>query len=429
MSAATTAPTGTERSLSGGALVRLVAVCGLAITFDGYDLVVYGTTIPALMDEWDIGPAEAGTIGSYALMGMLVGALLVGSIADQIGRRRALIGSVVLFSACMVVCGLAPNPTVFGAARFIGGLGLGGCMPTAAAVIVEYAPKDKRSLTYVISQSGFAVGGILAAGLAIPVLPQMGWRTMYFIGAAPLVIVVLPALKYLPESLEYLVAKGKHTTAAALADRLGVALPPEPTSEVERQSGPQRLFTPGFRLATILFWTATFCALLLVYGLNTWLPQLMREAGYPLGSALSFLLVFNLGSIIGSLIAGPIADRIGSKPVIAVSFGLAAVCAVWLSFSPSVIPLYILLAVGGHGAIGTQNLINPFVTGYYPAAVRSTGIGWSLGIGRLGAILGPLVGGWILASSLGLEWNFYFFGVVALVGALLVSLVPRRPLT
>ncbi|MGO1165079.1 MAG: MFS transporter [Janibacter sp.] len=423
----TTVPTTAEHSLSGAALVRLVAVCGLAITFDGYDLVVYGTTIPALMDEWGLSPAEAGTIASYALMGMLVGALLVGSIADQVGRRKALIGSVVLFSLCMIVCAIAPNPAVFGLARFVGGLGLGGCMPTAAAVIVEYAPKEKRSLTYVISQSGFAVGGILAAGLAIPLLPALGWRAMYLIGAAPLVIVVLPALKYLPESLEYLVAKGRTAAAASLAGRLGVAVPPSPATGTDRRTGPQRLFQTGYQLPTLLFWAATFCALLLVYGLNTWLPQLMREAGYPLGSALSFLLVFNLGSIIGSLIAGPIADRIGSKPVIAVSFGLAAVCAVWLSFSPSVIPLYILLAIGGHGAIGTQNLINPFVTGYYPAAVRSTGIGWSLGIGRFGAILGPLVGGWILSSSLGLDWNFYFFGLIALIGALLVSLVPQRP--
>ncbi len=177
----------------------------------------------------------------------------------------------------------------------------------------------------------------------------------------------------------------------------------------------------------MLFWVSTFCALLLVYGLNTWLPEIMRKQGYPLGSALSFLLVFNLGSILGLVVGATIADRIGSKPVIAVSFALAAISAVILSFNPNVIVLYLLVAIGGYGAIGTQTLINPFVTRYYPAALRTTGISWSLGIGRLGAICGPLLGGLVLASSLGAGWNFYLFAVVAVLGAIAAALVPKSP--
>ena len=153
----------------------------------------------------------------------------------------------------------------------------------------------------------------------------------------------------------------------------------------------------------------------------------MREAGYPLGSALSFLLVFNLGSIVGSLIGGRIADRVGAKPVIIVAFALAAVSVAALAFRPSMALIYVLLALGGYGTIGTQNLINSYVTSYYPGAVRATGIGWTLGVGRLGGVLGPFVGGLVLASSLGLNWNFYLFGAIALVGALIVTFVPRSP--
>ncbi|TDO92858.1 MFS transporter [Enemella evansiae] len=423
----TQAATGTRtEGLTGNRLIGLVLICGLSITFDGYDLVVYGTTIPKLMAEWGIGPAQAGAIGSYSLIGMMIGALVIGSLADRVGRRKVLIASVAWFSLWMIVCAIAPSVTLFAVARFLCGLGLGACMPTAAAVVVEYAPRERSNFIYGMMQPGFAVGGILAALLGILVMPAFGWRAMYWIGALPLLIVCLPALKWLPESIEFLMAKGRRDQAYRLADRLGLV---EPTTHDE---GPgkvrlSRLFSGGLALPTVLFWVSTFCALLLVYGLNTWLPEIMRKQGYPLGSALSFLLVFNLGSILGLVVGATIADRIGSKPVIAVSFALAAISAVILSFNPNVIVLYLLVAIGGYGAIGTQTLINPFVTRYYPAALRTTGISWSLGTGRLGAICGPLLGGLVLASSLGAGWNFYLFAVVAVLGAIAAALVPKSP--
>jgi AAHS family benzoate transporter-like MFS transporter len=415
--------------LRGRTLGIVIAICSLSITFDGYDLVVYGTTIPSLLKHWGISPAEAGAIGSYALIGMLIGALLIGTVADYIGRRRALIGCLVWFSVFMAVAAAAPSPGVFGLVRFLCGIGLGGLMPTVAALVIEYAPKGRGTFTYVLMQSGYALGGILAASLGIALIPAVGWQVMYLIGAAPLVLVVPLAWKFVPESLEYLVSRGRHDEARALAAKLD--LPPTAfgaAPAADRSRGPQKLFVGGYSLGTILFWMATFCALLLVYGLNTWLPQIMRQAGYPLGSALSFLLVFNLGSIVGSLIGGRVADRTGTKPVIVVSFALAALGVAALSAEPATVLIYVLLALGGYGTIGTQNLLNSYVTSYYPGTVRATGIGWSLGVGRLGGILGPSIGGLILGSSLGLDWNFYFFGAIAVVGALVVAFVPRSPL-
>lgn len=416
---------------SRASLRLIVAICGLSIAFDGYDLTVYGTTVPSLLKEWDIGAAQAGTIGSYALVGMLIGALVVGTVTDVFGRRRVLLGCITWFSVLMALCALAPSPEVFGGLRFLAGLGLGGVMPTASALVIEYAPQGKRNFTYVFMQSGYAVGGIVAAALAIPLIPAVGWQVMYLIGAAPLVLVLPLAVKYLPESLEYLVVQGRHTDARALADRLGVAMPqpaaPAPARPRSRKSSLSALFARGYAVPTILFWLATFCALLLVYGLNTWLPQLMRESGYALGSALSFLLVFNLGSIVGSLIGGRAADRFGSKPVIFVAFILAAVSVAALSGKHPMIVLYILFAVGGYGTIGTQNLINAFVTGYYPLGARATGIGWSLGVGRLGALLGPLVGGLLISSGLGLDRSFFVFASVAVIGALIIAGVRRSP--
>lgn len=407
----------------------IVALCGLAITFDGYDLVVFGTTVPSLLHEWRISPAEAGSLASLALVGMLIGALLVGTLTDILGRRKMLLLSVVWFSVFMVLCAMAPSPGWFGAFRLLGGVGLGGLMPTAAALVIEYAPPARRNLTYALMQSGYAVGGILTAAVAIAVIPDAGWRVMYLIGAAPLLLVVPLAYRWLPESLEYLVLRGRRDEALALADRLGVPLPEAREDEGRRHwySGVQELVTRGHRAGTLLLWVACFSALLTVYGLNTWLPQIMKAAQFPLGSALMFLLVFNLGSIIGSVIGGRLADRVGSKPVVVASFLLGAVSILLLATRPSTWAMYVLLAVAGHGTIGTQNLINVYVTRYYPAHARSTGIGWALGIGRLGAIVGPSIGGLIIDSGAAWQWNFYLFAGVAVIGVFAAGFVPLSP--
>jgi AAHS family benzoate transporter-like MFS transporter len=410
--------------LNRGALWSVVALCAFAVTFDGYDLVVYGTTVPSLLAGWHIGPAQAGTIGSYALIGMLVGALLVGTVTDLIGRRRILVLCMVWFSIGTALCALAPNPEVFGLLRFVAGIGLGGLMPTAAALVVEYAPAGKHNLTYAMTQSGYAVGGILASALAIPVIPALGWQVMYLIGAAP-VLAVPFALRWLPESLEYLVLRGRIEEAAALALRLGVEVPVISVPEKRNWlTSLRELAAPGYRMGTVLLWLASFSSLLMVYGMNTWLPQIMRQADFPLGSALSFLLVFNLGSIIGSAIGGRAADLLGSKPVVAVSFLLAVLSIALLATRPSTVAIYILSGVAGYGTIGTTNLLNVFVTRYYPPTSRAVGIGWSLGVGRLGAILGPVLGGLVLASGASYVWNFYLFAAVAVIGLVATGLVP-----
>ncbi|MEU0648364.1 MFS transporter [Streptomyces umbrinus] len=407
----------------------IVALCGLSVTFDGYDLVVFGTTVPSLMEEWQLSPAEVGTLASLALVGMLIGALLVGTLTDILGRRKMLLLCVTWFSVSMVLCAVAPSPELFGLFRLLGGLGLGGLMPTAAALVIEYAPPARRNVTYGVMQSGYALGGILAAALAIPVLPAAGWRVMYLIGATPLFLVVPLTYRLLPESLEYLVLRGRRAEALALADRLGVPLPEPQGASGKRKwySGVRELVTEGHRVGTALLWVTCFCALLTVYGLSTWLPQIMRQAQFPLGSALTFLLVFNLGSIIGSVVGGRIADRVGSKPVVAASFMLGAVSILLLATRPSTWAIYLLLAVAGHGTIGTQNLINAYVTRYYPSSARSTGIGWALGIGRFGAILGPTIGGLIIDSGAAWQWNFYMFAGVAVIGLFAAGLVPLSP--
>ncbi|TCP43861.1 AAHS family benzoate transporter-like MFS transporter [Tamaricihabitans halophyticus] len=408
----------------------VVALCSAAIIVDGYDLIVYGTVVPTLVDgsaEWTLSTAEAGRIGAYALIGMLIGAIGIGTITDLVGRRRIMIGCVAWFSAAMALAALAPNPELFGVARFIAGLGLGGVVPTAIALTMEYAHPRHRSMTNAVMFCGYSIGGICVSLVATVVIPNFGWRAMFWIGAVVGGLLLPLCIRLLPESANYLLAKGDRAKANQLAERYNLTLEEPRTGDSTRLSGLaglRALFSTRLLRGTLLFWFGTGFGLLLVYGLNTWLAQIMIEAGYGLGSALAFVLVLNLGTIIGTPALGALADRIGSKPVTTGMFLTAAGCIFLLSIELPTAVQYLLVGIAGACTIGTTILVNAYTGNYYSAEMRATGLGWALGIGRLGAILGPLYGSFILSSGWGLEANFYAFAVPAVLGALCMLGIP-----
>lgn len=410
-----------------------VALCCTTIIVDGYDLIVYGTVVPTLVSgeaEWTLSAAEAGRIGSYALMGMLLGALVIGTVTDVVGRRRIMLACIAWFSAAMLFAALAPTPELFGLARFIAGIGLGGVVPTAIALTIEYAHPRHRSTTNAVMFCGYSVGGIAAALTAIWLIPDLGWRAMMALGAV-LGFALLPlAWRLLPESASYLLSRGRVEEARALAAGYDLLLErPEETGsdgKVGALQGLRNLFASRYLVGTVLFWVGTGMGLLLVYGLNTWLAQIMTTAGYELGSALAFLLVLNLGAIVGTPLLGVVADRVGSKQTTTGMFLVAALCIFMLSYDLPSAMLFVLVAIAGACTIGTTILVNAYTATYYPAHMRATGLGWALGIGRVGAIVGPIYGAFILESGWGLDANFYAFAVPAVVGALAMVLVPQR---
>ena len=410
----------------------VVALCCATIIVDGYDLIVYGTVVPTLVSgeaEWTLTAAEAGRIGAYALMGMLLGALVIGTVTDVVGRRRIMLACIGWFSAAMLLAAAAPTPELFGLARFVAGIGLGGVVPTAIALTIEYAHPRHRSTTNAIMFCGYSIGGITAALTAIWVIPDLGWRAMMVIGAV-LGFALLPlAWRMLPESASYLLSRGRTEEAHRLAQRFDLVLEAPAESDVAAKPGAlqglRNLFASRYVVGTVLFWLGTGMGLLLVYGLNTWLAQIMRTAGYELGSALAFLLVLNLGAIIGTPLLGMVADRLGSKRTTSSMFLVAAVCIYLLSYELPTAMLYLLVAVAGACTIGTTILVNAYTATFYPAHMRATGLGWALGIGRVGAIVGPIYGAFILESGWGLDANFYAFAIPALVGAAAMLLVPQ----
>lgn len=404
--------------------------CSLIIIFDGYDLVIYGVVLPVLMKEWGLTPIEAGALGSYALFGMMFGALIFGPMSDRYGRKRVIAACVVLFSLFTFLNGFARDVTEFAVCRFLAGLGIGGVMPNVVALMTEYSPKKLRTTLVAIMFSGYSVGGMLSAGLGMYLIPAFGWPSVFFVAGIPLLL--LPAILYLlPESIGFLLHAKRDREAGVLLGRLDPAFVPQSADRYDFPTGNTgqasltALFSNGRAVSTLMFWLAFFMCLLMVYALASWLPKLMTQAGYGLGSSLSFLLVLNLGAILGAVGGGLVADRLHLKTVLVVFFTLAAASISLLGYKSPTPVLYILVAIAGATTIGSQILLYAYAAQFYPMAIRSTGIGWASGVGRSGAILGPIVGGTLLAMAMPLHFNFMFFAIPGAIAAFAVSLVAR----
>jgi AAHS family benzoate transporter-like MFS transporter len=425
----------TSRNPSAGATgARWVAwLCWAAVALEGFDLVVLGTVTPTLLDyePWGLTPGEVGVISSWGLVGVMIGALCIGTVTDLVGRRRTMLLSVVWFSVFTALLAAAPAPWAFGTLRFLAGLGRGGVLPTALALVSEYVPSERSSASITFTMTGYHVGGVLTAVLAIPLLDVIGWRGMFLIGAVPALFLVPLMLRKLPESPTFLLAAGRREEAEELAGRYGIPLAATPPvredGSRDKLAALRTLFTGRYLPATIAFWVASFMGLLLVYGLNQWLPQIMRQAGYELGAAITFLLVLNVGAVIGLLFAGRVADRFGSKPANAAWFALASVFLFLLSAKLPLPVTYLVVLLAGVFVFSGQVLVYAYVGRYYPAGSRATAIGWASGIGRIGAITGPLVGGFLVGNDLAVPWGFYAFAITGVIALVAVSLVPRSP--
>jgi len=377
------------------------------VVFDGYDLIVYGTVQSSLISEtgWGLTKATAGTIGSMAFLGMMLGAIFAGRMADSWGRRRTILGCAVVFSVFTVLCAFAPNAAVFGALRLLAGIGLGGLVPSANALVAELVPTKWRSTIATLMMSGVPIGGSVAALVGIQLIPAFGWESMFLVAGLALVIVVPLGLKYLPETLAPVSSADKAARKAA-----GKA------STIREPSGFSSLLRAPYLGVSMLFALATIATLFAWYGLGTWLPNLMQLAGYNLGSALTFALALNLGAVAGSVITAWAGTRFGPAAV-------AAGALMVLVAGPPVAVVYLMLVLAGVGTHGTQCLIIAAVASHYPGHLRGTALGWALGTGRIGAVAAPQVGGLLLAAGLGVNSNFLAFAGAAGIAAVLLAAV------
>jgi AAHS family benzoate transporter-like MFS transporter len=414
-------------------IVWVMSLALVGLLFDGYDLVVYGACVSTfLRDATQLGvvtPAIAGQLGSYALFGVLVGALLAGSVGDIIGRRKVMLFAYAWFSVGMAATALTHTVAAFGVMRFLTGLGVGALVATTAALVSEFAPKDKKNLCNAIVYSGIPAGSLMAAALAMVLMGAIGWRGLFMIGALPLVTLFPLAYFKMPESVVWLVARGRMAEARALAERTGAELPEAAPHSAEPMPAPSDgkagwvgLFT-SYPVATFLLGLMSATGLMLVYSLNTWLPELMLRAGFDARGSLSFLIVLNGGAVLGALLGSKVADRFGAKLVVAACFGLGALAILLLTTGLPLGMLLAVVAVVGLGTSGTQTLIYGLVANFYRTNVRSAGVAWCAGFGRLGGVGGPILGGYLAGGGFALETIFYILASVAVLGGVLTTLV------
>jgi MFS family permease len=402
------AATGAQR----GSGIWAVWLCWLAVALDGFDLVVLGAVIPVLSKTGDLGFTDASltTASTLGLVGVGIGAVLVGPLTDRIGRRITLIACIALFSVLTLAIPLATNTTEFTVLRFLAGLGLGACLPTALAFMSEHARSGRGGTAVTRVMTGYHVGAVLTALLGLWLIDAYGWESMFVVGGV-VGLLTLPVMWLkLPESEAYL--------AAVAARREGGG---------ERTVTSRDVVAGRYLRISVGLWVASFCGLLLVYGLNTWLPKIMGEAGYSIKAGTALLLVLNAGAVAGLLVAGRISDSQGNKKTVLAWFGVAAVVLAALSIKLEVTAaVYVAVFVAGVFVFSAQVLVYAFVGHLYPPEIRGTALGMAAGVGRVGAIVGPSLGGALVTAGVAYPWGFYAFAAAAALAVFALTFVPAH---
>ena len=404
-----------------------VWLCWLAMVLDGFDLVVLGTVIPVLIKSQELGFDAVGATfaATISLVGVGLGALFIAPMSDRFGRRNLLVACVTWFSVFTIAVVFAPNVAWFSAFRLLAGLGLGACLPAALAYMNDYAPAGTAGKSTTRTMTGYHVGAVATAFLALMVIPY--WRTMFVVGGLA-GLALAPFLWFkLPETLppvHHVPAAAK--SQAAVPSGAPIHTPAASAAPEEERASFRDLGRKPYPLIAAGVAVASFMGLLLVYGLNTWLPQLMASAGYGLNAGIALLLVLNVGAVVGLLIAGVLADRHGTKRIVLLWFGLSAVFLAALSIQiQNEIMLYAAVFITGVFVFSSQVLVYAWVSQLFPVRLRGTALGFAAGVGRLGAILGPAVTGALVAAGIAYPWSFYVFAAAAVLAVLALAFVPQ----
>ncbi|HET6143139.1 MAG TPA: MFS transporter [Candidatus Acidoferrales bacterium] len=412
--------------------IRILILCALAAMLDGFAAQMIGYVAPSLAYEMHLAPSELSRIFAVSLIGLMLGALSFGPIADRYGRRRVIVSCTLLFGLFTLATAFAHSVNSLIALRFLAGLGFGGVMPNTIALTAEYSPQRRRGTMITIMFCGFPIGATIVGFAAVPILPAYGWRGVFVLaGFMPLLLVPLLAL-LLPESIRHLVVHGKENSQVRdLLARVNPELvfPGDTNFVVHEERAPGlpvlHLFRQGRALATVLLWIAFFVSLLDIYLLSSWLPTVFHNAGIALSLSVAATAVFQGGGVVASLILGIFIDRFGAFRTVAFIYLLGAVFVALLGHVHSIGFIMAAAFFAGAGIVGGQTGTNVLAATLYPTYIRSTGVGWGLGIGRIGSILGPIFGGIMLSLHLPLATIFLVAAVSAFTGGAAIYLMGR----
>lgn len=402
-----------------------IVICFLMNVLDGMDVLVIAFAAPAISAEWGMGPEALGIVLSAAVAGMTVGALFIAPLGDKYGRKPTILGCAALMGTSIFATSLAQTASQLIVLRFVSGLGIGGMLASVSTLSSEYAPSRSKDFWVSLVMGGYPVGAVLSGMVAAELIPGYGWRAM-FLFAGALTLAAIPFIVFfLAESLEFLMAR-RPGNALRRVNRImkkmhGKTFEQLPALKQAAKAGSvAQLFARRFKARTLFLWLAFFMAFATLYFLLSWIPKLTTEAGMPERFGIYSGTVFNVGAFLGILVLGGLAIRIGLRRTVFVFLGGAAVLMMMFGlFSGSILVLLMFGVIGFAMQAGFVGLY-PVAARMYPTEVRSTGIGWAIGAGRLGAVLGPLVAGYLVGAGLGLTANFIIFAVPCIIAGFAV---------
>jgi MFS transporter, AAHS family, 4-hydroxybenzoate transporter len=420
----------------GPAQWTVIGLCAFVAMLDGLDLQSIGLAAPAMGAQLHIAPQAFGMVFSAALAGLALGAFLLGPVADRIGRKRVLVAATFCFGIFTLATACAGNLPELLTCRFLTGFGLGGAMPSFISLGSEYVPKTRRTAVVSLLWAGFPLGGVIGGLLGSRIIPAYGWQSIFLVGGVlPILLSMILAIA-LPESVSFLVATGKSR------DRIGrtlrrifpdVTIPGETRFELVRESAPRatvlELFGSGRAAGTLLLWASFFFAFMILVTNSSWSPILLRRVGIAAEQSALALALYNFGSLFGSAAAGMLLNRFGILRVLPPTLTLGALAYAMVGWSA---PSFgtVMLAEGMFGLLlgcASSGLIALSAI-YYPVAIRSTGVGWATGMGRLGSFVGPLAVGQMVGAQWDVPMIFAALGGSVLIGAgasALMALLPK----
>jgi AAHS family 4-hydroxybenzoate transporter-like MFS transporter len=407
---------------------RLLALCFLVVAIDGFDTASIGFIAPALRAEWQLTAAALAPLFGAGLFGLMAGALLLGPLADRFGRKPVLLFSVAFFGLASLASAFATDMTGLLALRFLTGLGLGGAMPTTITLTSEYCPLKRRASLVTLMFCGFTIGSALGGLVSAQLLQAVGWRGILVIGGIMPLVLLPVMMAALPESLRWLVLRGRDGQAiAARIAAPGAAVPALVVSDVKVPGSPvSQLFRPGLVGGTLLLWATFFMSLLIIYLLSSWLPTILNGAGHSLSQASFISSAFQIGGTAGAILLGRWMDRFRPHRVLALAYLGAALCVAAVGMVTDNVPLLVVAVFGvGFGVSGSQVGANALAAAFYPTASRATGVSWASAIGRSGSVLGSMAGGAIISAGLGNQAIFLLLAVPAVLAALALLAMAR----
>ena len=409
---------------------KLLLVTGLGWLFDSMDTGLIAFILPVLAKEWGLAPGQMGLIGSIGLIGMALGAVVSGTIADRIGRKKVFTITVLLYSIASAFCALSWNYQSLLVFRFLVGFGLGGELPVAATLVSEYAPSRVRGRFIVLFESFWGLGWIAAACIAYFFIPLYGWRMAFLIGALPALYVCLIRM-HMPESVRYLLAHGRVGEArqivVSLERQLHVPVAPfvseKETVPVVAKASFRELWKKPFASRTIMLWLVWFGINFSYYGIFMWLPSLVFQQGFTVVKTFEYVLIMTLAQLPGYYCAAWLVDKIGRKYTLSAFLLFSGVASYFFGHASTAAALMMWGSVMSFFNLGAWGVLYTYTPEQYPTAIRALGSGWAAGFGRFGGMAAPMMVGALLARSFGFASVFYMFALVfAAVAVIVMSL-------